>query len=134
VAYQFNDLVVSVVPRIGWAGMDSGSGCEACSDAGSGSVGSCTSECAVDCADSGEIFELTPFTYIDPAYAAELRQLLVYGLAKSQVAIGSPVPPEQIEGQMRPQTVEEVDALEQKLQAALAELQQHRVTLTAQDS
>jgi hypothetical protein len=132
-AYKFRDLIVTVVPR-GLSDDDgSGSGgCEACSDAGSGSVGSCTSECGVQCLDSGEVVEIPPYSYIDPPYQLELRQLLVYALAKSDVPIPSPNRLDVLEDQMRPNSLEEIEALERQLTGALRELSELKEGLRAQ--
>jgi hypothetical protein len=125
-AFKFRDLIVTVVPR-GRAGVaESGSGCAACSDAGSATVGSCTSECGVQCLDSGELVELAPYQFIDPPYQLDLRQLLIYGLAKSNVKVPVQNNIHVLEEQMRPRTLEEIEVLEKQLAGALRELQKYK--------
>lgn len=132
-AYKFRDLIVTVVPRGMNDGDGSGSGgCAACSDAGSGSVGSCTSECGVQCMDSGEVMDLTPYAVIDPAYQLELRQLLVYALRTSGVEPPVARPIKELEEQMRPRTIGELEVLEKQLTGALHELREEKRRLGKQ--
>ncbi|HEY0546414.1 MAG TPA: hypothetical protein VGC91_13635 [Pyrinomonadaceae bacterium] len=127
--FKFKDLIVTVVPRSRSGVEDSGSGCAACSDAGSATVGSCTSECGMQCLDSGEFIELAPYNFIDPPYQLELRQLLIYGLAKSNVKVPIQNKIQVLEEQMRPQSLEEIEVLEKHLAAALHELGQQKAKL-----
>ncbi|MDX6694648.1 MAG: hypothetical protein QOF02_2251 [Blastocatellia bacterium] len=125
--FKFKDLIVTVVPR-GRSGVaESGSGCAACSDAGSATVGSCTSECGMQCLDSGEVIELSPYNFIDPPYQLELRQLLIYGLAKSNVKVPIQNKVHVLEEQMRPQSLEEIEVLEKHIAGALRDLQEQKV-------
>lgn len=128
--FKFKDLVVTVIPRetrgSDVAGSGGSGGCGGCSDAGSASVGSCTSECGVQCFDSGEVMELTPYRWIDPAYQLELRQLLVYALTKSNVKTSKSLPVEELENLMQPRSLDEIEALEKELTSALEELRQQK--------
>jgi hypothetical protein len=121
------DLMVTVIPQFG-GNVDSG-GCEACSDAGSASVGSCTSECGVDCQASDEILEIPPYAYIDPPYLLEIGQMLRHALASRQIAVPEAADRVALEESMRPQTLEEIDALERNLLGALEELRVRRAAL-----
>jgi 16S rRNA G966 N2-methylase RsmD len=132
-AFKFRDLIVTVVPR-GLQDDGSGSGgCVACSDAGSATVGSCTSECGVQCLDSAEVLEMTPYSFIDPPYQLELRQLLLYALTKSGVQVKTPNRLDVLEEQMHPQTIEEVEGLKRQFSAALRELEGIEKRLKAAD-
>jgi hypothetical protein len=126
--FKFTDLMVSVVDLPGLGDAASGSPC-GCTDSGTATVGSCTSECVVQCGDSGEIVELPPYSYIDPVLQLELRQILQYALASSKVMVRESVGVAQLEAQMKPQSVEEATALEAKLTAALHELRAHKAQL-----
>jgi hypothetical protein len=126
-AFKFRDLIVTVVPRGRGGVADSGSGCAACSDAGSATVGSCTSECGVQCLDSGELFG--PYQFIDPPYQLDLRQLLIYGLAKSNVKVPVQSQIHVLEEQMRPRTLAEIEALERQLADALRELREYKTQI-----
>jgi hypothetical protein len=72
--------------------------------------------------DSGEIVELSPYQFIDPPYQLELRQLLIYALAKSGVKVRAPQRLQVLEEQMRPHTLTEVEGLEMRFKEALKEL------------
>jgi len=126
--FKFKDLIVTIVPRgrVGLAA-SGGPGCDAGCTANSGSVGSCTSECGVQCFDSGEIVEMFPYRWIDPEYQLELRQLLIYGLIKSEINVPRPIQLQTLESQMRPQSLEEIEALEVQLTGALQELRQQKL-------
>ena len=134
--YLFKDLIVTVVPRgIGSGSVASGSGgCGGCSDAGSATVGSCTSECndRVGCLDSGEVIDATPYSFIDPPYQLELRQMLIHALNASNVVIPEPTRMEVLEDQMRPQSAEEVKTLERQLTGALEQLRAYGAKLEQQ--
>ncbi|MDX6694649.1 MAG: hypothetical protein QOF02_2252 [Blastocatellia bacterium] len=123
--FKFKDLIITVVPR-GQSEIAASGGCGGCSDAGSASVGSCTHECGVQCFDSGEAIEIGPYKFIDPPYQLELRQLLVYALAKGNVKVPVHKDINVLEEQMRPQSLEEIEALEKQLTGALQELQQQK--------
>lgn len=123
------DLMVTVIPR--GAPGDSG-GCAACSDAGSATVGSCTSECGVACEVSDEIFDLAPYIYIDPAYLLELRQMLRHALAVGEIAVPTAGDAEVLEDQMRPRTLDDIDLLERSLTRALEDLREQRAALEQQ--
>ncbi|HEY0546413.1 MAG TPA: hypothetical protein VGC91_13630 [Pyrinomonadaceae bacterium] len=126
--FKFKDLIVTVVPRGRSVITESGGsgGCAGCSDAGSATVGSCTSECGVQCFDSGEAVEIGPYKFVDPPYQLELRQLLVYALAKSEVKVPVQKDIHVLEEQMRPQSLEEIEVLEKHLTSAMQELQQQK--------
>jgi hypothetical protein len=122
-AYRIRDLIFTFVPRgLGEDGSGSG-GCAGCSDAGSATVGSCTSECGVQCLDSGEIMELNPYALIDPPFAQEIRQMLTYALAKSGLNTPGAKSVGDLEKQMQPRTIKEVEMLESQLKSALHEVQ-----------
>jgi hypothetical protein len=126
--FKFKDLIVTVVPRdrSAFGAAESGGGCAACSDAGSATVGSCTSECGAQCLDSGELMEISPYKFIDPPYQLELRQLLVYALAKSEVKVPVQKDVQVLERQMRPQNFAEIELLEKQLTGAMEELRQQK--------
>jgi hypothetical protein len=128
--YLFKDLIVTVVPRLPEVAASGGTPC-GCTDGGTSSVGSCTSECGVECLDSGEILEIQPYTGIDPAYRLELRQMLVHALAHAGVEPPNAIARDEIAGQLQPQTVEDARAIEQQLEAALAEARDARSRLEA---
>lgn len=118
--FKFQDLMITVLPSSFGEGGGDASGCNGCSGGGTSTVGSCTSECGVQCGDTGEIFEVTPFEYVDPAYVLELRQLAVYGLTSSPgVSLSQRQSAEALEAQMQPKTAGELELLEKKLSDAL---------------
>lgn len=129
--FKFKDLIVTVIPRGRFDLAESGGsgGCAGCSDAGSATVGSCTSECGMQCLDSGEFLELSPYNFIDPPYQLELRQLLLYGLAKNNVGVPIQNKIHVLEEQMRPQSLEEIQFLEKHVASALRELQEQKAQL-----
>ena len=119
-AYKFKDLIVTLVPH----------GAPESEGSGGGTVGSCTSDCAVEeCFDSGELVELSPYSYIDPRYLLELRQLLVYSLAKSGIKTQKPQSVQELEKQMHPRNLKEIEVLETALTTALYQVQQQKNAL-----
>lgn len=120
-AYRFKELIVSLVPSGGLGPLLAG-------DGGGTAGGGCTTSCGkieIECGDSGEVMHFEPYSSIDPAYQLELRQLLVYGLTASAVPVPEPARLEALDEQMRPQTLEEAELLEQQLAGALREVQEH---------
>ena len=138
--YRFKDLIVTVIPqdyldRVANTTSGGSGGCGGCSDAGSASVGSCTHECGggdfclgteVRCGDSGEVLELRPYRFIDPPFQMELRQLLVYALARSGVKTPAAPALTVLEEQMQSRSLQEVQAVEARLAAALQEVRQQK--------
>ncbi|MGO9232126.1 MAG: hypothetical protein ACLPXM_01895 [Terriglobales bacterium] len=85
----------------------------------------------MNCLDSGEIFELAPYIYVDPPYQLELRQLMLYALTKANVKVPVQSKLQVLEAQMRPRSVEEVEVVEKQLYGALEELKQLRKHIQA---
>jgi hypothetical protein len=123
--YQFRDLIVTLVPWGPLGGLEAGDG----GDSGGGCTSSCVGVGGFDCGDSGEIIEFAPFAGIDPAFQMELRQLLIFGLTASGVALPEPTRGEVLNEQMRPKTREEAEDLERRLSSALMELREYKETL-----
>jgi hypothetical protein len=121
--YRFKDLIVTVVPPFRPGDQES-------SGSGGGTVGSCTSECGggfclgseLQCGDSGEMMEIRPYRLINPEFQLELRQLLVYALARSAVKVPEGRPLSALEEQMQPRSIQEVKAIESQLATALREV------------
>ncbi|HYO99606.1 MAG TPA: hypothetical protein VER76_05410 [Pyrinomonadaceae bacterium] len=126
--FKVRDLIFTVVPRGRFDVFASG-GCGGCSDAGSASQGSCTASCGIRCLASGEVFEDGPYKFLDPSYQLELRQLLVYALAKSDVKVPVQTDVRVLEEQMRPQSLEEIEMLEKQLTSVMQDLQQQKAKL-----
>jgi len=124
--FKFNDLMITVLPRM--RPHDPG-----CDDTSGGCNGTTTTSLCggeggrpVECQDSGETIEIPPISFVDPAYQMELRQLILYGLAQSRVGVPHPIKLDVLEKQMRPQTIQEIELLEVKLQDALKELKERK--------
>jgi hypothetical protein len=76
----------------------------------------------ITCLDSAEVLTQAPYHEIDPYYQLELREILLYALTKSKVAVPRPTRLDVLETQMTPNTLEEIAGLERRLNGALKEL------------
>jgi hypothetical protein len=112
--FKVKDLMVTVLPDLNLPQGDSST------------VGSCTSEHDNFCIVSTEILELTPYAHIDPPYLQELRLLLDHALARSRVVVPGGIELEELERQMRPRRVEDIEVLEKHLENALTDLRAQR--------
>jgi hypothetical protein len=115
--FKVKDLMVTVLPDLDLA------------EADGGTVGSCTSEHDRNCDLSLDILELTPYAHIDPPYLAQLRMLLDHALARSRVVVPNGRDVAEIESQMRPRRIQDIDLLEQQLVTTLEELRAQRAEL-----
>lgn len=108
--FKVKDLMVTVLPDLNLPPEDGST------------VGSCTSEHPFLCVVSTEILELTPYAHIDPPYLQELRLLLDHALARSRVVVPGGIELEELERQMRPRRIEDIEVLEKHLENALTDL------------
>jgi hypothetical protein len=112
--FRVKDLMVTVLPRI----FDP--------EADTSTVGSCTSEHDRVCQLSLDVLKLTPYAHVDPPYLKELRALLDHALARSGVVRPGGRDIEDLEQEMRPRRLEDIEVLEQHLTGALEELASQR--------
>src|SRR5829696_784408 len=115
--FKVKDLMVTVLPDLDLPKDDGGT------------VGSCTSEHDRLCELSLDVLELTPYAHIDPPYLAQLRLMLDHALARSRIVVPNGLPVEELETQMRPRRVEDIDVLEKQLLGALEELRAQRADI-----
>jgi len=108
--FKVKDLMVTVLPDLDLP------------EADGSTVGSCTSEHDRLCELSLDVLDLTPYAHIDPPYAAQLRTVLDHALARSRVVVPNGLDVSEIEDQMRPRRIQDIELLEQQLEAALEEL------------
>ncbi|MDX6679002.1 MAG: hypothetical protein QOE31_3054 [Solirubrobacteraceae bacterium] len=111
--FRVKDLMVTVLPQLDPA-------------ADGGTVGSCTSEHDRDCKLSLDVLKLTPYAHVDPPYLKELRVVLDHALARSGVTVPGGRDVKDLEQQMRPRRLEDIEVLEQHLTGALEELASQR--------
>jgi hypothetical protein len=129
--FKFNDLMVTVLPRMRHHSPECAATSGGCEGTTTGAL--CSSEgcegMPVQCGDSGEMIELAPYSFIDPAFQLELRQLLLFGLQQSRVGVPSPIAAKTLEAQMRPRTLRDIDKLEGRMKRALKQLQAEKAKL-----
>lgn len=125
--FKFKDLIITLLhDSLGHEGVAScgiGTGCAG----GTGTVGSCTSECGEGMIDVCNLSDevLDPLAgIINPRYMNELRLMLRLAVAQGRVARLTA-----LEGQMVPQTLQEVEMVEGRLKEALSELDATRQRL-----
>ncbi len=117
--YKFKDLIVTVVPE--------GS---LMITRDTATVGSCSSEgCDCNVPEVDEVFDKGALSYLNPQVQNDLRQMLVYSLAKSNIKIKNAQSIQDLEEKMRPKDIKEVEKLEKELTNVLDELKQHKKKL-----
>ena len=117
--FRVKDLMVTVLPQLDLR------------DADTGTVGSCTSEHDRNCKLSLDVLNLTPYAHVDPPYLKELRVLLDHALARSGVVRPGGRDVKELEQEMRPRRLEDIEVLEQHLTVALEELASQRKQIEA---
>jgi hypothetical protein len=122
-SFQFKDLIVTVLPERFGCVLQSAT-------ADSATVGSCSSETQCEeCGNSDEVFDHEPLSFLNPQVQSDLRQLLVYSLAKSNITTKNPQSIPDLEKKMKPKNIKEIEKLEKELTNALDQLQQHKKEL-----
>ena len=112
--FKVKDLMVTLLPDLDLP------------EADGSTVGSCTSEHDRFCDLSLDILDLTPYAHLDPAYAAQLRTVLDHALARSRVVVPNGMDLAEIESRMSPRRLQDIEALEEQLEGALAELRSRK--------
>lgn len=120
--FKFKDLIVTVVPEDDLIIVKD-----------TATVGSCTSEgCPHQPTNWQQIYELFDkgaLSYLNPQVQKDLRQLLDYSLAISNIKVKNQQSIQGLEEKMRPNDIKEVEKLEKELTNALDELKQHKKKL-----
>jgi hypothetical protein len=112
--FKVKDLMVTLLPDLDLP------------EADRSTVGSCTSEHDRFCDLSLDVLDLTPYAHVDPAYAAQLRTVLDHALARSRVVVPNGLDLAEIESRMSPRRLQDIEALEEQLEGALAELRSRK--------
>jgi hypothetical protein len=120
--FKFKDLIVTVVPEDDLIIVRD-----------TATVGSCTSEgCPHKPTNWEQTYELLnkgALSYLNPQVQNELRQLLDYSLAKSNIKVKNQKSIQDLEKKMRPNDIKEVEKLEKELTNVLDQLKQHKKKL-----